>query len=195
LNIRFDGSKIEVEGPLGLKNKLCGLCGDNNNQVVAELRGPSQCVYSKSNILAASYRVSIPSQSCRPLDRQVEDQLKQENENCSKYTEIPTKMIESFKSEAGPCTMHRHEILERSKELCFSRYPVAECGLLCQPKDQHTVDKRVSITCLDKESRLAQHYAKKIRTGKVVPELANLPEAMAANLPMPISCEPINRRI
>merc|ERR1711934_1344337 len=119
-----------------LKNKLCGLCGDNNNNKIADVPSPGKCLLSTPKLELASYRVSLPSKPCSPLPIQSE-------------------------SLSGECMMHLHEIVDKPSrnELCFSRIPILECGSACHPAGVR--EKRVSFTCMSKSDRRTQHIADK----------------------------------
>lgn len=190
VNIRFNGYTLKVETSPLLKNKLCGLCGDYNGQVKADLRGPKKCVFSKPELVTASYRVSLPSKTCSPLQPHIQEGLRRETEHCTKYTEVPTKVVESFKVATGPCISHQHEIIERPSELCFSRRPVVDCSPRCKPTRGTVVPKNVSFTCMPK-NRTGRLYAEKVREGKILPELATMKEDFSVSLPLPRTCEPV----
>merc|ERR1712088_493472 len=67
VSVLFDGKRVKLEGSNLLKNKLCGLCGDNNNNKIADVPSPRKCLLSKPKLELASYRVSLPSKPCSPL--------------------------------------------------------------------------------------------------------------------------------
>ena len=195
IDLAYDTQLVQVNPSNLHKDKLCGLCGDFNGQKLADLRGPKKCVFSKPEFVSASYRVSLPSKTCSPLPGQIEQGLRREEEQCEKYGEIPTKVMGSYKVKTGSCTRHQHEIIEKPSELCFSRRPVIDCSPRCLPSGPGSVvDKQVSYTCMIK-NRTAYHYAEKIRQGKTIPELANLPETFKITMPLPTSCTPVNPRI
>merc|ERR1712001_618392 len=56
--IIFDGHSIVMESSQVFKGQLCGLCGNQNQQIKDELEGPKKCMHSKPEILAASYKIS-----------------------------------------------------------------------------------------------------------------------------------------
>merc|ERR1712066_100796 len=60
ISVLFDGKRVKLEGSNLLKNKLCGLCGDNNKKI-GDVPSPRQCLLSKPKLEVASYRVSLPS--------------------------------------------------------------------------------------------------------------------------------------
>merc|ERR1712061_48016 len=60
ISVFFDGKRVKLEGSNLLKNKLCGLCGDNNNKKIGDVPSPRKCLLSKPKLELASYRVSLP---------------------------------------------------------------------------------------------------------------------------------------
>jgi len=198
ISVLFDGKKVKLEGSNLLKNKTCGLCGNNNNKKVACVPSPGQCVLSKPELEVASYRVSLPSKQCSPLPGHLRAELERETERCLKVFQKPTRGMYStyIQSESeslysqGECMKHHHEIVDKytRNELCFSMIPILECGSSCHPVGVR--EKRVSFTCMSKSDRRTQHIAEKIRRGEVVHELKNLPVTYSVERPVPIECKP-----
>eukprot|EP00094_Tigriopus_californicus_P013707 TCALIF_13264-PA protein Name:"Similar to Vg Vitellogenin (Apis mellifera)" AED:0.01 eAED:0.01 QI:81/1/0.6/1/1/0.8/5/0/1798 len=192
LNIQFDGEMIDIKMSPLFKRKTCGICGSANGQIKGALVGPQGCVYSKPEIFAASYRVEHGSENCKPLPKKVEQELIKENEECATYKEIPTKVTGSFKAQAGECTVHRHEIIEKSNELCFSKVPLTECGAQCRPApEEGLLRKDVDFTCMEK-NRMSYHYVEKIRNQQVLRELKTLPTSFSLSKEMPRICVPVH---
>merc|ERR1712001_753116 len=96
INVLFDGKRVKVEGSNLLKNKLCGLCGDSNNEMVGDVPSPRRCLLSSPKLEVASYRVSLPSKSCSPLPSQVKEELERETERCVKIFGKPSGGISSY---------------------------------------------------------------------------------------------------
>ena len=151
ISVFFDGKRVKLEGSNLLKNKLCGLCGDNNNNKIADVPSPRKCLLSKPKLELASYRVSLPSKPCSPLPSHLKEELERESERCIKFSSKPTSGISSYisilsESHSGECRKHHHEIVDKHSrnELCFSRIPILECGPSCHPVDMR--EKRVSFT-------------------------------------------------
>merc|ERR1711934_209136 len=128
ISVFFDGKRVKLEGSNMLKNKLCGLCGDNNNNKIADVPSPAKCLLSTPKLELASYRVSLPSKPCSPLPSQLRAELERETERCVKFssTGMPTSGISSSisiqsESLSGKCMMHMHEIVDKysRNELCF----------------------------------------------------------------------------
>merc|ERR1712037_894545 len=189
--------RVKLEGSNLLKNKLCGLCGDNNNNKIADVPSPGKCLLSTPKLELASYRVSLPSKPCSPLPSQLKAELERETERCVKFTStgMPTSDISSSisiqsESLSGECMMHMHEIVDKysRNEPCFSRIPILECGSACHPAGMR--EKRVSFTCMSKSNRRTHHIAEKIRRREVLHELKNLPESFSTERSVPVECKP-----
>merc|ERR1712223_2357854 len=196
ISVFFDGKRVKLEGSNLLKNKLCGLCGDNNNKKIGDVPSPRQCLLSKPKLEVASYRVSLPSKQCSPLPGHLRAELERETARCIRFSHKPTSGISSAyrQSESlyssGECMKFHHEIVDKytRNELCFSMIPILECGSSCHPSGVR--EKRVSFTCMSKSDRRTQHIAEKIRRGEVVHELKNLPVTYSVERPVPIECKP-----
>jgi len=198
ISVLFDGKRIKLEGSNLMKNKLCGLCGDNNNNKLGDVPSPRKCLLSSPKLELASYRVSLPSKSCSPLPSQVKEELERENERCVKIFGKPTGGMSSYiptisgsESLSGSeCMKHYHEVIDKHSrnEYCFSRIPLVECGDICHPAGMR--EKRVSFACMSKSDRRTMHILEKIRAGKVVPELMNLPESFSHEKYVPVECKP-----
>merc|ERR1712165_312359 len=198
ISVLFDGKRIKLEGSNLMKNKLCGLCGDNNNNKLGDVPSPRKCLLSSPKLELASYRVSLPSKSCSPLPNKVEEELERENERCVKIFGKPAGGMSSYIStisgseslSGSECMMHHHEVIDNHSrnEYCFSRIPLVECGDACQPVGMR--EKRVSFTCMSKSDRRTMHILEKIRAGKVVPELLSLPESFSHEKSVPVECKP-----
>merc|ERR1712223_2003471 len=197
VNVLFDGKRVKVEGSNLLKNKLCGLCGDNNNKKIADVPSPRQCLLSKPKLEVASYRVSLPSKPCSPLPSYLRAELERETERCVKFSTKRTTGIssgfvgsESLNGYGSQCLYHHHELVEQPSrgKTCFSRLPVIACGGSC-----HRVgvkEKRVSYTCMPDSDRVTEHYVNKVRAGMILPELKNMPESYSTFENMPAKCVP-----
>merc|ERR1712165_102320 len=196
ISVLFDGKRIKLEGSNLMKNKLCGLCGDNNNNKLGDVPSPRKCLLSSPELEVASYRVSLPSKSCSPLPSQVKEELERESERCVKIFGKPSGGMSSYistlsESLSGSESMkHYHEIVDKHSrnELCFSRIPILECGPSSHPVGVR--EKRVSFTCMSKSDRRTMHIAEKIRSGEVLPELKSLPESFSVEKAVPVECKP-----
>merc|ERR1712117_840147 len=156
IGVLFDGKRIKLEGSNLMKNKLCGLCGDNNNNKLADVPSPRKCLLSTPELELASYRVSLPSNTCSPLPSHLKEQLERESERCVKIFGKPTGGMSSSLSilsgseslSGGECMKHYHDVIDKHSrdEYCFSRIPLLECGGKCHSVGMR--EKHVSYTCM-----------------------------------------------
>jgi len=197
ISVFFDGKRVKLEGSNLLKNKLCGLCGDNNNKKIGDVPSPRQCLLSKPKLEVASYRVSLPSKQCSPLPGHLRAELERETERCIKFSYKPTSGIssayrqsESLYSPEG-CMKRHTEIVDKytKNQLCFSMVRIVECGSSCQPDGEHTIP--VNFTCMSKNLSRTQRIAEMIRQGyDVTHELMHFPVSYTTEREMPLGCKP-----
>merc|ERR1712156_641140 len=134
IGVLFDGKRIKLEGSNLLKNKLCGLCGDNNNNKLADVPSPRKCLLSTPELELASYRVSLPSKTCSPLPSHLKEELERESERCVRFYGHPTggmsyslSILSGSESlSSGECMKHYHAVIDKHSrdEYCFSRIPL-----------------------------------------------------------------------
>merc|ERR1719458_74883 len=125
VSVLFDGKRVKLEGSNLLKNKLCGLCGDNNNNKIADVPSPGKCLMSKPKPELASYRVSLPSKPCSPLPSHLKEELERESERCIKFSSKP--ILE--------CGSSCHPAGVREKRVSFT------CMSKSDRRTQHIADK------------------------------------------------------
>ena len=124
ISVFYDGKRVKLEGSNLLKNKLCGLCGDNNNNKIADVPSPRKCLLSKPKFELASYRVSLPSKPCRPLPSHLKEELESLTPIIPKTDDCVTLKHDFFKTEpAYPYWIGYY---------CFSRLPNVVCQPGCQ---------------------------------------------------------------
>jgi len=184
--VRTNGKVIEVFPSPLLKNRLCGLCGDFNNQIQADIPGPSKCVYSKPELEVASYMVESNVCPMRQSHSPILDELEAENQECAKVHVQPTKVAKAYKMSTGKCTVLKHLTVKRAGELCISKVPVTQCGPSCKSERSSLVQKSVPFTCLPL-GRLSDHYLRKASSG-IIPELATEQTSFSTMMAQPTHC-------
>ena len=55
--IKVHGLQVELSAPTELRGKVCGLCGDFNQEVYDEWKTPGRCALPSGDLMAASYMV------------------------------------------------------------------------------------------------------------------------------------------
>jgi hypothetical protein len=81
IQVATDGQRVIVYGNNVFRNRTCGICGDFNNEKVADMRSPKDFPLSSGTLLVASYAFNPldGSQQCQ-VDKQVERQIRKEEE-------------------------------------------------------------------------------------------------------------------
>jgi len=62
LQVKYDGKNVKITVGSQYQGKLCGLCGDNNDETEQEFQGPDMCVYEDAEDFAQSY--ALAGQHC-----------------------------------------------------------------------------------------------------------------------------------
>ena len=62
LQVKYDGKNVKISVGSQYQGKLCGLCGDNNDETEQEFQGPDMCVYEDAQDFAQSY--ALAGQHC-----------------------------------------------------------------------------------------------------------------------------------
>jgi len=189
--VLFDGENILLETSQLYKGKICGVCGNANQQIKDELVGPDQCMHSTPEILSAAYRVKIP-QNCdmvNPMPQSIKDQLRKEKSQCLKQQQIFTKVSKSLNTQNGQCTNLKHSVVRQPGKICISMKPVTQCAIGCLPETPQPLNKRIPFTCFN-EDRLGEHYEIKAGRGEKLDELKGRQSHFEAEVPQPRSCVP-----
>jgi len=189
--VLFNGELILLETSQLYKGKICGVCGNANQQIKDELVGPDQCMHSTPEILSAAYRVKIP-QNCdmvNPMPQSIKDQLRKEKSQCLKQQQIFTKVSKSLNTQNGQCTNLKHSVVRQPGKICISMKPVTQCAIGCLPETPQPLNKRIPFTCFN-EDRLGEHYEIKAGRGEKLDELKGRQSHFEAEVPQPRSCVP-----
>merc|ERR1712142_1371936 len=119
-----DGRSLEVETYQHLlRNKACGLCGDLNDETVADVKSPGSCIMSSPSLAAFTYMLA--DQSC------------------------PTKVSQIY-HQARP-VYRKHLVEEKNNKICISAEQIRVCPSTSNP--QEIEEKKVSFYCMSKDSQ------------------------------------------
>ena len=94
VTVRYMGSSAQIVVDSRLRGSLAGVCGQIESDALVSLAGPRKCVYSKPQLLVASYRVSTQGHQCQPIaEQQVQQQLQQEQQQCIKAKIVTSEVL------------------------------------------------------------------------------------------------------
>merc|ERR1712135_55726 len=162
----------------------CGLCGDNNQDMRADVKSSKGCVLSSSWLAAQSYRSK--SSQCTPLSVETLNKIRSEEMNCVKFEISKTKIRSVFESEMRDSkSIMKHSIIHMDSKICFSQDPVIKCSVNTVPKQMRK--KTVNFVCLP-EGRIAKMYTEKVEQGEILQELKRQEVDFSMEMEQPVSC-------
>ena len=184
--VTYDGKTAKIEEKnLIAEGSHCGLCGDYNHDLRADIKSPKACVYKSSSTAALSYRVK--NEQCS-LSQQQQQLVQSEEEKCIKYKVEKTRMSSMYKSiQRENYSIKKHSYIYQADKICISQEPVVQCTSGSTPKV--TTKKSIKFVCLP-EGRVSKLYAERIERGESPLELRHQPVAFEAKMKQPISCGP-----
>ena len=107
--ITHTGNEVIVEEKSILADgSHCGLCGDYNNDIQADIKSPKGCIYKSQHVTALSYRIN--SSQCR-LSSQQQQLLLSEQQKCVQYK------VQTIKDSYG--RNHKSFTISGAKDSCF----------------------------------------------------------------------------
>jgi hypothetical protein len=201
IRVYFDGFAVNVKlSPLYI-GQVCGLCGHYDEESTCELRTASNECISKDQPkelkrFIRSYLVNNENErdECS-ADSEIID-------NESNYEYMPLSWDEPSYShfEENDDVVRResrrftvrpvktHKVIEHSHEVCFSKLAIKRC-----PRNSYAVRREeeatdVVYTCLNRQSRKAEHMLRNVHKDRVIRELADLPTAFTKPVYLPVEC-------
>ncbi len=180
----YDGWKLEVMTPrFMVKDKSCGLCGDNNGESSADVRTSRGCVYSKPQLAAYSYILNKGQCSGVPQ----EDQEAYENETgcCDKRSETKTQMG-SLKHWPYFAQTGGRIVEVDLNRICIS----LEASKVCPNNGVPTEAKLESMgfVCLPRPSAKAALWARLAEAGEVIDQIDGMKPSYQQKVLVPTKC-------
>merc|ERR1711887_397030 len=175
-------AKVE-EKTLLADGSRCGLCGDYNRHLMAEIKSPKGCVFSSSYAAALSYRSKTGM--CE-LSQEQQELINSEEVKCIKYKTEKTPVSSLYKSiQQSNHAIKKHSVIYQGGKLCVSQEPVVQCIIGSSPKA--VTHKNIKFVCLP-EGRVSKLYAERIEQGESPQELRQQPVSFETKMAQPISC-------
>jgi len=182
--VTYTGKEAVVEQKSLLAGgSQCGLCGDYNNDLRAEIKTPKGCVYKSPYISALSYRVKTGQ--CA-LSQEQQQMMQYEEAKCMKFTTLKTPVSSLYNPiQKSVHAIKKHSTVYQGEKLCISQVPVVQCVTGSTP--MAVTIKTVKFVCLP-EGRVSKLYAERIEAGESPQELKHQPVAFETKIAQPISC-------
>merc|ERR1719347_579463 len=89
LMVSFDGKHAQIFGTPLMRGRSCGLCGNLDAEITADLKTPERCIMSRPRFVAYSYMIQ---ESCQGIPSQDLALYQQEKTKCVKQEIIPTTL-------------------------------------------------------------------------------------------------------
>ena len=113
-----DDQRVEVKSfQYRLRNQACGLCGDLNDEKMADMKSANKCVMSSPKLSAYSYMVN--EKSCQGIPSKESTIFNEEKSKCIQKEILPTKLTPIFNGKKNMSKKHLLE--ESSNRVCISR--------------------------------------------------------------------------
>merc|ERR1712168_1702925 len=149
ISVYSDGKSLEIKTYQHLlRNKACGLCGDLNDESVADVKTPQSCIMSSPSLAALTYMVE--DHTCRGMTSQQQEQINSETQQCVKKQDIPTQVSRVSQRQQSQ-VYSKHLVEERQNKICFSTEQVRVCPSNSDPEE--ITQKKISFYCLSRDSK------------------------------------------
>jgi hypothetical protein len=176
VKVATDGARVVVYGTSNdLKNKLCGICGNNDYEKNAEMRSPKNCPLSNGSLMVASYAfdsLNKEHQGQCNVKPELRTRIEKENADCTHHStnvfaEIKENTSEEYNNIVDDECNVRQRITKRfpGVGVCYSEKPVHQCAPGCYAKN--TVEKEVSFQCAERKPTPFTTYMNKVVTIEV----------------------------
>jgi len=177
-----DGISLEVRTfQHSLRNQVCGLCGDLNDEKTADMKTADLCIMSSPQLAAYSYMVQ--DKTCKGIPTEQLNQFKTEAAKCAKKIPLPTKVTEVL-HQKKPVAM-KHLVEETSDKACISKKQIPVCGASVVPKE--VVMEEVPFFCvpLDTDGATLMRIAE---YGDKIQNIEEYPTVFVKKVSHPIKC-------
>jgi len=177
-----DGISLEVRTfQHSLRNQVCGLCGDLNDEKTADMKTADLCIMSSPQLAAYSYMVQ--DKICKGIPAEQLNQFKTEAAKCAKKIPLPTKVTEVL-HQKKPVAM-KHLVEETSDKACISKKQIPVCGASVVPKE--VVMEEVPFFCvpLDTDGATLMRIAE---YGDKIQNIEEYPTVFVKKVSHPIKC-------
>lgn len=191
VTLKLDGETVELKAAsTQLKNRAMGLCGSLNGEKTADMKSTKKCVMSKPQL--AAYTFTVDADNCQAIPESDRQKMRQEEQQCQKETEVPTKVSSLFEKLKNPIwhPSLQHLVQRQKDSNCFSRDQVKTCGV-SQVSDssnsgENMKKKTVYFVCLPKQE--SQTLVRRAQDGDVISQLQRESVSYSKTIYEPTNC-------
>jgi len=177
-----DGQSLEVKTfQHSLRNQVCGLCGDLNDEKTADMKSAGMCIMSSPKLAAYSYMV--PDNKCAGIPTSHLTQFQAETDRCVRKELIPTRVTEVFKQKK--VISMKHLVEESINKVCISKMQINICAASTVPKE--VIMKEVPFFCVTKDSAGAT-MMRIAEQGEKIQNVQEYPTIFVRKVSQPIRC-------
>merc|ERR1712112_4406 len=188
IKIRADSMSAQVATfQHRLRNLVTGLCGDLNDEKVADVKSAKQCVMSSPRL--AAYSFMVQDRKCAGIPTADRERFQRENERCVKKEVVLSKVYDIFTAMHQAVkrmqTTLQHVAQQQGQQICISKRQVKVCGMEAKPRE--IVPREMPFFCVaaNREGRTLQRMAQR---GERIEGAQKLPTAFTATVYEPRQC-------
>jgi len=162
MTIRADSMSTQVVTfQQKLRNLACGLCGDLNDEKVADVPSAKQCVMSSPKLAAYSYMVE--DRKCAGIPTADKARFTKETSQCVRKEVIPAKAVDiltdmRLASKRRQASL-QHVVQRQGQKICISKRQIKVCGIDAKPSE--IVPREMPFFCVpgDREGETLERMA------------------------------------
>merc|ERR1712002_840742 len=144
-----------------LRNLACGLCGDLNDEKVADVPSAKQCVMSSPKL--AAYIYMVEDRKCAGIPTADKDRFTKETSQCVRKEVIPAKAVDiltdmRLASKRRQASL-QHMVQRQGQKICISKRQIKVCGIDAKPSE--IVPREMPFFCVagDREGEIMERMA------------------------------------
>jgi len=182
--VLYNGKDLIVEDKHLVTSPTCGLCGDNNEDKLGDLKSASQCVHRSIQSMAQTYRIQ-DSECVDNISLRDESILQEEKSLCAPSNLIQPQ-ITSPKHLKNLQPVMKHLFIYHQDSICISKHMIPQCPhqLLAVQDRKQTLE----FVCVHAITPQAKAWIQDAQDYKEIPELASMEKEFESTVSVAVSC-------